>query len=393
MAAGIGVTALALGLGAVGVLGSADASPLTRASSRLADRAPAAIPSAPAAAAALGQAVADSAIGLRTAYFEPPSAPDPAAPGTTIISGADQPDPFMAVQGGRYFLFTSQDRVPANVPVRSGTAIGRWGPMTDALPDLPAWATTGNTWAPDVHKFGSHYILYFTAQVNYPGHQIECIGDATSTKVEGPYLAAATPFICQLAQGGSIDPRTFVDADGTPYLLWKSDENSFSQAHTGIYSQQLSPDGEHLVGTATRIFSPDRSWQGAIVEAPRPGAGPRRLPALLFRRLVQPARLRHRGRPLRRTTRPLRRHRPHPTAVIQRAGDGAGGGVGLLRRARGLAALHALPLDLAPARATTTGGHGPAGVRSSRAVPGGAPGGGHLGLMVQPASWGSSGPT
>jgi glycosyl hydrolase family 43 len=263
LAAVLAIGALALGLGAVTLLGSADASSVTHAGPRVA-RVGATLP----AAGTLGQAVADNALGLRTAYYEPPSSPDPAAPGTTIISGADQPDPFMATEGGRDYLFTSQDRVPANVPVRSGTIIGQWGPMTDALPDLPAWAEAGNTWAPDVHRFGSHYILYFTAEVKFPGHQIECIGDAISTRIDGPYIAAATPFICQLGQGGSIDPRTFVDADGTPYLLWKSDENSFSTAPTGIYAQRLSANGERLEGPATRIFGPDEPWQGTIVEAP-----------------------------------------------------------------------------------------------------------------------------
>ncbi len=216
----------------------------------------------------LGAAAADNSLGLPTPYYEPSPAPDPAAPGTVITSGADQPDPFMAVQGKRYFLFTSQDAVPANVPVRSGTAIGQWGPMTDALPDLPPWAESGNTWAPDVHKFGSHYILFFTAQVRDPSAHIECIGNAISTRVDGPYISAPAPLICQLAQGGSIDPRTFVDARGTPYLLWKSDENSGGTQPTNIYSQQLTPDGEHLVGQPTRIFGPDETWQGTIVEAP-----------------------------------------------------------------------------------------------------------------------------
>jgi hypothetical protein len=218
----------------------------------------------------LGAATGDAAIGLRTPYFEPPTATDPAHPGTTIVSGADQPDPFMLVEGGRHYLFTSQDRVPANVPVRSGVLVGQWGAVTDALPDLPAWASPGETWAPDVHRFGSHYLLYFTALLKGSDPGIECIGDAVSTKPAGPYLSAATPLICQSAQGGSIDPRTFVDSDGTPYLLWKSDENSdvHGTAPTNIYSQPLSADGMHLEGQPTRIFGPDEPWQGRIVEAP-----------------------------------------------------------------------------------------------------------------------------
>ena len=76
---------------------------------------------------ALGAAAGDSALGLQSPYFEPPALSDPATPGFTINSGADQPDPFMFQQGGRYYLFTSQDKVPQNVPVRSGPIGGPVG--------------------------------------------------------------------------------------------------------------------------------------------------------------------------------------------------------------------------------------------------------------------------
>jgi hypothetical protein len=265
LTATVALVVVMLAVAGAAVLGSANASaPLTSVTRH-------AVPAATSAPAGqLGAAAGDAALGLRIPYYEPPSSPDPSTPGTTIISGADQPDPFMVVEGGRHYLFTSQDKVPANVPVRSGTTVGQWGPMTDALPDLPPWAETGATWAPDVHKFGDHYILYFTAAVRDPGAQIECIGDAISTKPDGPYLAAAAPFICQLAQGGSIDPRTFVDANGQPYLLWKSDENSDvnGTSPTNIYAQSLSADGEQLLGQPTRVFGPDEPWQGRIVEAP-----------------------------------------------------------------------------------------------------------------------------
>ncbi len=218
----------------------------------------------------LGTATADATLGLRTPFFEPPTVADPATPGTTIVSGADQPDPFMIDQGNRYYLFTSQVQGAANVPVLVGKKIGQWGPLTDALPDLPAWAAPGYTWAPDVHRFGHDYILYFTAMVKGSNPFMECIGDAISTKLAGPYISAPVPFICQNTMGGSIDPRTFVDADGTTYLLWKSDENSIagSTANTNVFSQRLSANGLSLLGQPVRIFGPDEPWQGHIVEAP-----------------------------------------------------------------------------------------------------------------------------
>jgi beta-xylosidase len=219
---------------------------------------------------ALGAAAGDAALGFRTPFFEPPALSDPAAPGFTINSGADQPDPFMVQAGGTYYLFTSQDKVPQNVPVRSGTVVGRWGAPTDALPDPPSWAAPGVMWAPDVAQFGTHYMLYFTSQLAGVSPPTMCIGDAVSTAIAGPYLAAPTPFVCQQSLGGSIDPRVFVDADGQPSMVWKSDQNARSDTtNTQIYSQPLSADGLHLLGQPTVIFGPDDPWQGHIVEAPQ----------------------------------------------------------------------------------------------------------------------------
>jgi hypothetical protein len=220
-------------------------------------------------ASTLGSAVGTTALGLRTSYYEPPPLADPQNPGIIVDSGADQPDPFVFVQNGRYYLFTSQDQVPQNVPVRSATLFGQWSAPTDALPDPPAWAVPNVTWAPDVTQFGPDYLLYFTAELVGAPQATMCIGDAISTNPAGPYMASPTPFICQQSLGGSIDPRVFVDSNGQPTMIWKSDQNSRSVANTQIWSQPLSADGLHLIGSPTVIFGPDEPWQGHIVEAPQ----------------------------------------------------------------------------------------------------------------------------
>jgi hypothetical protein len=205
------------------------------------------------------------------AYDSPPPTADAAAPGTFIGFGGDQTDPFVLAEGGTYFLFTSRQApgTGPNVPVRTATVIGRWGPVIDALPHLPAWAEPGWAWAPDVHRFGDRDVLYYTALVRGSSPATMCIGAAVGTRTAGPYVALPAPIVCQFLAGGSIDPRTFVDKDGQAYLLWKSDENAVSHVTpTQIYSQPLSPDGLLLLGHATRIFGPDEPWQGDIVEAP-----------------------------------------------------------------------------------------------------------------------------
>lgn len=200
----------------------------------------------------------------------PASATTRAAPARFVTGGHDAPDPFALVAGRRAYLYTSQAfGSSVNVPVQSGPSLGRLGPVTDALPTLPPWATTGFTWAPDVHRFGRRWVLYFTAEVAGRSPPEHCIGDAVADDPAGPFTPMPKPFVCQGILQGSIDPRTFVGAGGQPYLLWKSDENAgHGRTPTGIWSQRLSADGLHLLGTPTKIFWPTQPWQERIVEAP-----------------------------------------------------------------------------------------------------------------------------
>ena len=100
-----------------------------------------------------------------------------------------------------------------------------------------------------------------------PGMQ--CIGDAVGTSPDGPFTPISALFICQADQGGSIDPRVFTDADGTTWMLWKSDQNiGGANTPTKMWSQRLSGDGLALIGEPVEIQQPDQAWQGTIVEAP-----------------------------------------------------------------------------------------------------------------------------
>jgi hypothetical protein len=201
---------------------------------------------------------------------QPPATADPAAPGQQVNSGEDQTDPFLLSAHGRFYLYTSGKPFTdtLNVPVASSTNFQQWSTVTDALPNLPAWVTPGFNWAPDVHQFGSTYVLYYTAHVEYLNE--ECIGAATSSSPVGPFAPVGVhPFICQSGLSGSIDPRVFTDSSGANWMLWKSDENSRLLATpTILWSQKLTPNGLGLIGAPSYLMSPDEPWQGTIVEAP-----------------------------------------------------------------------------------------------------------------------------
>jgi hypothetical protein len=96
----------------------------------------------------------------------------------------------------------------------------------------------------------------------------ECISRATATDPTGPFVDNSTSaFICPTDEGGAIDPSVFVESNGTPWLLWKSDGDCCNEP-TYIYSQQLSPDGLSTVGPAHRLLGATQSWEDHLVEAP-----------------------------------------------------------------------------------------------------------------------------
>src|SRR6185437_2729457 len=201
----------------------------------------------------------------------PATAAVSAAPGQMIVGGRDAPDPFLLTVNGKYYLYTSEGNQPTDyVPVQSGPTLSQLGVVSDAMPVLPAWAVPGFVWAPDVHRFGHQWVMYFTSIVAGVDPPDECIGAAVAASPARPFTPEPQPFICQLDQRGSIDPRTFVDGDGTTYVIWKSDDNAdvTGTELTNVYSQPVSADGLHLLGQPTRIFGPDEPWQGRIVEAP-----------------------------------------------------------------------------------------------------------------------------
>jgi hypothetical protein len=182
-----------------------------------------------------------------------------------LVYPFDFPDPYILAVGSEYFGFATNSAA-GNIQIIQSSDLAHWTTVGDALPHEPAWATPGATWAPSVLQRGSTFVLYYSATYSPTGEQ--CISEAVATGPQGPYVdSSSQPLICQTALGGSMDPSPFVDADGTPYLVWKS-QGAGDQPPT-LWSQQLSPDGTALVsGPTTSLLTPGPGWQGGVVEGP-----------------------------------------------------------------------------------------------------------------------------
>jgi arabinan endo-1,5-alpha-L-arabinosidase len=196
------------------------------------------------------------------------AAASPSPSGPAPVLDENFPDPDVLQVGTTWYAYATQKASPnSNVQVATSKDLKTWQLLdTDPLPQLPAWATTGRTWAPDVSKAGNGYVMYFAAHSMDP--DVQCIGVARATSPTGPFTSVGSePLVCPAAQGGAIDPASFVDADGTRYVVWKNDGNCCGK-DTWLQLQKTSPDGLKLTGPPVKLVKQDQSWEGDLVEAP-----------------------------------------------------------------------------------------------------------------------------
>ncbi|HEY0733753.1 MAG TPA: glycoside hydrolase family 43 protein [Herpetosiphonaceae bacterium] len=179
----------------------------------------------------------------------------------------DFPDPDTLKVGETYYAYATNSG-GTNVQTATSTDLVHWQVIGEALPALPGWASGGFTWAPEVTTTadGAGYLLYFTARDTASNFQ--CIGVATSDKPEGPFQSTADKaLICPTGEGGAIDAGSFVDEDGTRYVLWKNDGNCCGGL-TRLYLQKVSADGLTLESEPVKLIENDQLWEGLVVEAP-----------------------------------------------------------------------------------------------------------------------------
>lgn len=185
-------------------------------------------------------------------------------PSRPAYSG-DFPDPFVLPIAGAYYAYATQTGA-TNVQVMISDDLREWRHLGEALPQLPVWARMGRTWSPSVLERPPGYVLYYTARHGPSGRQ--CISVARASEPHGPFVdTSARPLVCQLDRGGSIDPSPFVDADGSAYLVWKSDDNAMGRP-SSLWGCSLAADGLSLAGNPVRLLGHDRGWEVPLVEAP-----------------------------------------------------------------------------------------------------------------------------
>jgi arabinan endo-1,5-alpha-L-arabinosidase len=173
---------------------------------------------------------------------------------TNPVFDEDFPDPTVIDAGDRWFYaYATQTEIGGrviNIQVARSRALVHWERVGDALPTKPVWASqTQLFWAPDVHRRGRTFYMYFSAGLD-PGRAarfkkeqgteesdegVFCLGVATSSRPEGPFRDSGAPLKCGLSFV-NIDPMAFDDPrTGRKYLYWGS-------GFQPIRVQELAPD-------------------------------------------------------------------------------------------------------------------------------------------------------
>lgn len=186
--------------------------------------------------------------------------------GLNPVIADDFPDPDLLEVDGTWFAYATNGN-NRNVRVARSTDLVEWEVLDDAFPELPGYVIPGKTWAPEVTEVQpGRFVLYYTA-TSFE-ESVQCIGVAVAASPQGPFEAVGEAMlVCPPDEGGAIDASTFLDTDGTRYLLWKNDGNCCG-LDTWLQAAPLAPDGLTLAGDPVRLLRQDQAWEGNLVEAP-----------------------------------------------------------------------------------------------------------------------------
>lgn len=144
-------------------------------------------------------------------------------------------------EDGTYYVVGTDVRVGAppkpGIMVRKSKDLIEWDWVGYALDGIPKeageWTGATNLWAPDVHKFGDKYYLYYAASTF--GSNRSYIGVATSSSMEGPWEDKGEVVKSDTSdEMNAIDPNIVIDADGKPWM-------SYGSFFGGIYLIELDP--------------------------------------------------------------------------------------------------------------------------------------------------------
>ena len=145
----------------------------------------------------------------------------------------------LRVKDGTFWVYATQvasgDR-RVNIQVAQTRDLVKYGPITDALPTKPTWASkTQDFWAPHALQNGPNdFVLYYAANPDTKTGM--CLGVARAKSPAGPFVDVGKPLVC--GKGFTVIDAFVLDDPQTKkrYMYWGSNSAPF-------YAREMTADG------------------------------------------------------------------------------------------------------------------------------------------------------
>jgi len=180
------------------------------------------------------------------------------------LVGGEWPDPSVINDAGGYTAVTTSNDWAPTFRILQSSDRRTWRIAGSVFRRPPRWAKT-DFFAPEIAKLRDRYAVFYSALPKRRKRSWYCLGVASAPSASGPYRDRGKPLRC--SRYGSIDPFPVRDENGVLHLLWKEDGNHFRRP-TPIFAQQLSEDGQQLLGRPRELIRNGEQWEGDVVEAP-----------------------------------------------------------------------------------------------------------------------------
>ena len=170
-------------------------------------------------------------------------------------------DPFITRPVGGTYYFTGSVPEYDRLVVRGASTIaGLAGAEETVIWRRPAAGTMGgHIWAPELHRIGGRWYLYFAAGDSDDVFRIRTY--VMESALDDPRDPAGWTMKGRLAtewDGFTLDATTFTHR-GRQYLVWAQSEPEIA-VNTSLYLAEMA-DPWTLRGKPTRIATPTRSWE------------------------------------------------------------------------------------------------------------------------------------
>jgi hypothetical protein len=208
------------------------------------------------------------------------AAPEPSmSPAFSPVFAEDAPDPDIVRDGNTYYAFTTGTGWGNHIGVLKSAHPDRGWRTLNGLPfgnsafrsptpnSRPAsWQVANTQNAPGVFRYHGQWFMYYNAVRASTGRHCLSVATAPSPDAQWTDRSGSQPLYCSDGIGGVIDASPFIDANGKPWLTWKSNDGG-SSLPAALWSAPLAENGLGFVGIPNVLLLQDNAqfpWQTTI---------------------------------------------------------------------------------------------------------------------------------